>query len=65
MSETIPAAAPVADPPSCPACRSDMVCRRNHNTGNWFFGCSKFPVCRKTLPGTAYDPSTEYCYDDF
>lgn len=37
--------------PSCPRCSQPMVkrvARRGKNTGNSFWGCSKFPKCRGT-----------------
>lgn len=36
-------------PPKCPVCRSGMVERRSR-LGSNFWGCSRFPYCRKTLP---------------
>ena len=46
-------AEPVIDPamagstsPSCPACKAAMVRRTNRHTGEGFWGCSAFPVCR-------------------
>jgi hypothetical protein len=32
----------------CPRCQSQMVERKNRNTGQTFYGCSKFPECRGT-----------------
>ena len=39
--------------PNCPRCGSDMVERkasRGANAGNYFWGCSRYPACRGTLP---------------
>ncbi|OFX10252.1 MAG: hypothetical protein A2516_08480 [Alphaproteobacteria bacterium RIFOXYD12_FULL_60_8] len=41
--------------PSCPSCRSSMVARtarQGAKAGAQFFGCSRFPACRTTLPMT-------------
>lgn len=37
-----------AAPPSCPRCGKSMVERSNKRTGEVFWGCSAFPVCRGT-----------------
>jgi DNA topoisomerase-1 len=34
---------------TCPKCQSPMLLKRA-GTGNWFFGCSKYPKCRTTRP---------------
>lgn len=37
---------------SCPVCNSDMVLRtakKGINTGNQFYGCSRYPHCKKTI----------------
>ena len=39
--------------PSCPSCDSPMVlrtARKGANTGNQFWGCSRFPACRGVRP---------------
>lgn len=44
---------PVADStgaPTCPKCGSTLVARRNRNTREAFWGCSKYPACRHTQP---------------
>lgn len=33
---------------NCPKCGSSLVLRTNRKTGETFYGCSKFPVCRGT-----------------
>lgn len=42
------AATPNPAMPSCPACGSAMVVRRNRISGDSFLGCSTFPRCRHT-----------------
>lgn len=32
----------------CPVCKSNMILRKNSDTGMLFWGCSKFPACRGT-----------------
>lgn len=42
-----------ASEPVCPVCQSPMVKRtakRGANSGNAFWGCSKYPVCKGTRP---------------
>jgi restriction system protein len=34
----------------CGQCGSDLVVRRNRNTGDSFYGCSRYPTCRFTRP---------------
>jgi restriction system protein len=34
--------------PSCPKCSATMVRRTNRNTGEGFWGCSGFPLCKGT-----------------
>ncbi|CAN4277435.1 restriction endonuclease [Pseudoxanthomonas sp. LjRoot125] len=34
--------------PSCPACKAAMVRRTNRRTGEGFWGCSGFPLCKGT-----------------
>jgi restriction system protein len=41
-----PTASSAAAPPSCPKCGKPMVERANRTTGQKFWGCSAFPVCR-------------------
>lgn len=41
-----PAASSVAAQPACPKCGKPMVERTNRTTGQKFWGCSAFPVCR-------------------
>jgi restriction system protein len=41
-----PTASSAAAPPSCPKCGKPMVERTNRTTGQKFWGCSAFPVCR-------------------
>ena len=36
--------------PICPTCRSRMVERQGKDSGQLFWGCSRYPKCRKTLP---------------
>ena len=36
--------------PACPRCMAPMVLRRRRQDGSEFFGCSRFPACRETLP---------------
>ena len=41
------------DPTGCPRCGSPMVKRqakRGTNAGQYFFGCTRYPTCRGTLP---------------
>ena len=40
--------ADIAEGRICPYCGSPLVLRMAKNTGNQFFGCSKFPACRYT-----------------
>lgn len=35
---------------SCPRCGSAMVGRTNRDTGEQFYGCTRFPACRGTRP---------------
>ena len=37
----------------CPDCASRMVLRQNRMDKGWFYGCSRFPECRGTLPSRA------------
>jgi restriction system protein len=37
-------------PPTCPKCRSVMVERLNRGNGQRFWGCTRFPGCRGTIP---------------
>lgn len=41
-----PVASAPAEPPDCPKCGKTMVERSNRKTGQKFWGCSAFPVCR-------------------
>lgn len=34
------------DPTRCPKCGAEMVKRTNHQTGETFLGCSRYPKCR-------------------
>ena len=34
--------------PECPRCGSLMILRRNSKKGNWFYGCTAFPLCDGT-----------------
>lgn len=34
----------------CPACGAKQVERVNRSTGEYFWGCSKWPKCKKTTP---------------
>lgn len=34
---------------NCPRCHSEMILRRNRNSGEWFLGCTGFPDCRTTI----------------
>ena len=46
-------AATAASVPTCPVCRSAMVkrtARRGANSGNAFWGCSRYPDCKGTRP---------------
>ncbi len=36
------------DNPTCPDCDSEMVLRKNRETGEEFWGCSRYPECRGT-----------------
>ena len=36
----------------CPKCKAEMVERKNRKTGERFWGCTKFPKYRGSLPGT-------------
>ena len=51
-----PAVAPAADhSPACPVCASTMVlrtARRGANAGGEFWGCTRFPDCKGTRPGS-------------
>lgn len=40
--------AEVNEPLSCPRCGTAMIKRSNRNTGDVFWGCTKFPACRGT-----------------
>ena len=44
--EHTPTASSTAAPPACPKCGKPMVERSNRTTGQRFWGCSAFPVCR-------------------
>ena len=35
-------------PELCPSCNSNMNIRRNSSTGKRFWGCSNYPICKKT-----------------
>src|SRR5258705_12606601 len=59
---------PATETPSCPDCGAAMqlrTARRGRNAGGQFYGCSKYPRCRGTLPfngngngeGTAVAPT--------
>lgn len=51
MSSTVTA----SSEPACPVCASQMVKRtakKGQNAGAQFWGCSKYPACRGTLPST-------------
>ena len=40
-------------PPQCPTCAADMrlrTARKGRNAGSQFWGCSKYPKCRGTVP---------------
>ena len=50
-----PARWPATRGPPCPACGAVMVHRRNRTHDGSFWGCSTFPQCRATRPGT-HDP---------
>lgn len=48
--------------PVCPACGSPMrlrTARKGANAGNQFYGCSKYPACRGTLPLSGTQPGPE------
>jgi len=34
--------------PACPKCNSPMILRQNSKKGNWFHGCTAFPLCDGT-----------------
>ena len=36
--------------PKCPKCGVPMILRKNGATGSNFYGCSKYPKCKGTLP---------------
>lgn len=36
--------------PNCPECGARMALRTNRASGDQFFGCSTFPMCRGTRP---------------
>lgn len=36
--------------PDCPECGEEMVKRRNHRTGEQFWGCPLFPQCDGSVP---------------
>lgn len=36
--------------PRCKKCGAKMIKRENSRTGEWFWGCSKYPKCTYTLP---------------
>jgi restriction system protein len=41
--------------PSCPRCGAEMVERkasRGLNAGHYFWGCTRYPACRGTLPSS-------------
>ena len=38
--------------PACPKCNAPMMLRRRQRDGVEFFGCSRFPACRATLPAS-------------
>lgn len=42
----------------CPDCGRVMRYRRNSTTGEGFWGCSRYPSCRTTLPITGSIVST-------
>ena len=42
----VPDASTPAASPACPKCGRTMVERSNRKTGQKFWGCSKYPVCR-------------------
>lgn len=43
---------PITDSPvqelKCPICQAKMISRTNRQSGNKFWGCSKFPQCKGT-----------------
>lgn len=48
-----PLVPPEDEPPRCPLCGSPMVrrtARQGPNAGQPFYGCTRFPQCRGTLP---------------
>ncbi|MFD1954823.1 topoisomerase DNA-binding C4 zinc finger domain-containing protein [Paenibacillus thailandensis] len=47
MNKAVREAAAGASLPSCPACGSYMVQRKNKE-GKSFYGCSNYPKCRTT-----------------
>ena len=47
----------------CPRCGSSMVlrtARRGRNAGGQFYGCSRYPKCKETLPADTVPPSVDY-----
>lgn len=46
--QPLPARVEAAMPPACPRCGKAMVERSNKRTGEVFWGCSTFPICRGT-----------------
>jgi len=42
----------LSEPKGCPRCGSRMFARRNRQTGEAFFGCSRFPDCKGTRRST-------------
>ncbi len=51
--EPAPSPSPVSDVPPCPVCTKAMVRRvakRGASTGNAFWGCLAYPVCKGTRP---------------
>jgi len=41
--------------PICTSCGIQMVERTNRETGETFFGCKKYPTCKVTFDGGAYE----------
>jgi restriction system protein len=41
--------------PVCPHCQATMVLRHNKTSGEAFWGCSAYPVCRGTRAASAPD----------
>ena len=49
-SRTAVETTPKPDALHCPTCGDKLVLRHNRTTGEAFFGCSRYPLCKGTRP---------------